>query len=48
MDGLLPADEFMETFQISEIPDFDQGYFETVGGFVMSQLGKIPATWRYI
>jgi putative hemolysin len=44
VDGMLPVDEFVEDLQLADLPDYDRGYFETVGGFVMSQLGKIPDT----
>jgi putative hemolysin len=44
VDGMLPVDEFMEAFQVSGMPDHNRGYYETIGGFAMSQLGKIPAT----
>jgi putative hemolysin len=42
VDGMSPVDEFMEAFQISEMPGFDRGHYETMGGFALSQLGKIP------
>ena len=42
VDGMLPVDEFMEVFQLTELPNHELGYFATLGGFVMSQLGKIP------
>jgi len=44
VDGLLPVDEFMDAFQIQEMPDYDRGHYQTIGGFVMNQLGKIPTT----
>ena len=44
VDGMLPVDEFVEDLHLTELPDYDRGYFETVGGFVMNQLGRIPAT----
>ncbi len=42
VDGMLPVDEFMDVFQLTELPNHAQGNFATLGGFVMSQLGKIP------
>jgi len=44
VDGLLPVDEFMDAFQIQDMPDYDRGHYQTIGGFVMNQLGKIPTT----
>lgn len=42
VDGMLPFDEFMEVFQLSDMPDYNRGHFTTLGGFVMSHMGKIP------
>lgn len=43
VDGMLPIDEFKELFHLSELPDESRGYYQTVGGFIMSFLGHIPA-----
>jgi putative hemolysin len=43
IDGLLPIEEFRELFSLEALPDEDRGSFQTVGGFVMSCLGRIPA-----
>jgi len=42
IDGLLPVDEFKELFDIEELPDEEKIGFQTVGGFVMNQIGSIP------
>lgn len=42
IDGLLPVDEFKELFDLDELPDEDKIGFQTVGGFVMNQIGAIP------
>lgn len=42
IDGMLPTDEFKEEFHIDALPDEDKGYYRTVGGFCMRQLGVIP------
>jgi putative hemolysin len=42
LDGLLPVDEFQDLLQI-ELPEESRGYYQTVGGFVMAQLGRIPS-----
>lgn len=42
IDGLLPVEEFRELFSLDALPDEDRGSFQTVGGFVMSCLGRIP------
>ena len=50
-DGLFPIDEFKEEFGIDELPDEDHDHFQTLGGFVTAQIGRIPAvgetcTWN--
>jgi putative hemolysin len=54
VDGKLPTHEFKEQFEIKTLPDEEDGYYQTVGGFVMAMLGRIPRagdafdwdTWR--
>jgi putative hemolysin len=43
IDGLLPVDEFRDLFQISELPAEKRDKYQTVGGMVMSYLGRIPS-----
>ncbi|HEX9615938.1 MAG TPA: hemolysin family protein [Anaerolineales bacterium] len=43
IDGMLPADEFREIFDLEELPGEGQEHFQTLGGFVMTFLGRIPA-----
>ncbi len=40
LDGMLGNDEFKEIFNIRHLPDEEE--YETLGGFVMMQLGRIP------
>ncbi len=42
VDGMMPVDEFKELFQIARLRREGKGYFRTVGGFVMMQLGRVP------
>lgn len=42
LDGLLPIDEMKEKLGISNLTDDTQGRYHTVGGFVVTSLGKIP------
>ncbi len=44
VDGRLPIDEFKELFRLRALPQEDRGYYQTVGGFIMTYLGRIPAT----
>ncbi len=39
LDGRIPIDEFLDFFQIHETPDDD---YNTLGGLVVTQLGRIP------
>jgi putative hemolysin len=43
LDGLLPVDELKERFHLEPLPGEQQGAYQTLGGFVMTQLGRIPA-----
>lgn len=43
LDGVFPAHEFRELFGIDTLPGEDEGRFETIAGFLMDQLGHIPA-----
>jgi putative hemolysin len=40
LDGMLANDEFKEIFNLRHLPDEEE--YETLGGFVMLQLGRIP------
>lgn len=42
LDGMLPVDEFMELFDIEELRSQDRGSYQTLGGFVITHLGRIP------
>jgi putative hemolysin len=42
LDGALPAGDFTELFRLSELPGALEGTYETLGGFVMMHLGRIP------
>jgi len=44
LDGLLPIDEFKELFDLDTLPEESKVGFQTVGGFVMNQIGSIPTT----
>jgi putative hemolysin len=40
LDGMLDIDEFKEIFSLKELPN--EGDYETLAGFVMSTMGRIP------
>jgi putative hemolysin len=43
-DGLIVIDQLKEILDISEMPGEEKAGFQTLSGFVMSQLGRIPKT----
>jgi putative hemolysin len=43
LDGMLPVDEFKDLFDLDELPGEVQGIYQTLAGFVIMQLGRIPA-----
>lgn len=40
LDGMLDIDEFKEIFSLPELPHEDE--YETLGGFVMTSMGRVP------
>ncbi len=42
VDGLAPIDEFKQHFHIDALPSEEGGEYETVGGFLMYLLGRVP------
>ncbi len=42
MDGLLPIDRFKEVFDLETLPDEERVGYQTLAGFILSQLGVIP------
>jgi putative hemolysin len=47
LDGMLPIDRLKTILQIRELPDEDAGNYQTLGGFIMTQLGRIPLASEY-
>ena len=55
VDGLIPVDELKAILRVDELPEEDKAGFQTLSGFVMNQLGRIPKTgqtfewenWRF-
>lgn len=44
LDGLLPIDRLRELMNVRSLPAEDRAEFVTVGGLVMSYLGRVPRT----
>jgi len=42
LDGLLPLDEMKDKLGLTELPEEDLGNYHTVGGFVITAIGRIP------
>jgi putative hemolysin len=42
LDGMLSPDDFRELFNVDHLPGEEDNLFETLGGFVMAHLGRIP------
>ncbi|WNN88780.1 hemolysin family protein [Gloeocapsopsis dulcis] len=47
LDGMLSIDEFFELFAIKEMPAEHRGSYQTLGGFVITHLGRIPIASDY-
>jgi putative hemolysin len=43
LDGLLPIDEFKDLFDIDSLPGEAQKQYRTLGGFIVTYLGRIPS-----
>jgi putative hemolysin len=43
LDGMLPVEEFKEIFGIESLPGEKKDAYQTLGGFVFTQMGRIPA-----
>jgi putative hemolysin len=53
LDGMMPIDRFQDIFELKELPEETEGYYQTVGGFVMSMLGRVPTAgdlfeWQHL
>lgn len=44
LDGLLDVNDLKELLDIKTMPDEERGNYQTLGGFVMTRLGRIPNT----
>jgi putative hemolysin len=51
LDGMLSVDEFKEIFHVDAIPGEKRDAYQTLGGFVFTQMGRVPSVaesfeWR--
>lgn len=47
IDGMVSIEKLKEVFNIEELPDEERGNYHTLGGFVITQLGRIPSAADY-
>ncbi|MEO3706786.1 hemolysin family protein [Trichormus azollae] len=47
VDGMLPVEEFLELFGLEELENEERGNYQTLGGFIITHLGRIPAAADY-
>jgi putative hemolysin len=47
-DGMLAIDDLRIFLDLDELPNEDEGNYETLGGLLMTQLGRIPFTGDHI
>ena len=47
IDGMMPIDRVKALFTFDYLPGEAQGNYQTLGGFVITQLGRIPASADY-
>ena len=43
LDGMLSSEDFRELFDAQPLPGEEDNLYETLGGFVMAHLGRIPS-----
>jgi magnesium and cobalt exporter, CNNM family len=48
LDGALPIDQLKQTLQLKRLPGEEDGGFQTLGGFLMTRLGRVPAVADHI
>ena len=47
IDGVVLIEDFKQVFGIEELPGEEQGNYHTLGGFIITHLGKIPTAADY-
>jgi putative hemolysin len=44
---MMPVDEFKEVFSLDRLSGEEEGHFQTLGGFMMMQMGRVPKTAEF-
>ncbi len=47
LDGMLPIGDFKALFDVEKLPDEESGNFQTLSGFVMMQMGRVPVVGEH-
>jgi putative hemolysin len=47
LDGMLSVDEFKEIFHVDTLPGEKRDAYQTLGGFVFTQMGRVPAVAEF-
>lgn len=47
LDGMLSIDALKEILQRENLPSEDEGYYQTLGGFAMNILGRVPTSGEH-
>ena len=47
LDGMLPVDEFKQLLGLKHIPGEEHGDYQTLAGFFLRQIGRIPAAGEH-
>jgi putative hemolysin len=47
IDGMVHIDRLKELFDVEHLPGEEEGYYQTIGGFVIDQLRDIPISGRH-
>lgn len=47
IDGMISIDEFKELFKLDSLPEDQDGTYQTLAGFVMFQMGRVPRESDY-
>jgi putative hemolysin len=43
LDGMLDIDRFKDYFNLGTLPGEEENYYQTLGGFMMNSLGRVPS-----
>jgi len=47
LDGMLPIDELKDLFDLDDLPEEEKIGYQTLGGFILNQLGHIPNSGQH-